>query len=212
MKIATVKSIFSWMCATGGGLWGEECSSSNAEQNENLLPHRFMLRVAVRAKPLDRIKKGLFRRSLREAEFGYGFGRIEEHLVFGHANSTYRRFRWFARKFRQGFAKVCGGECYSVGHFHFRRGNTSEFLKDGEGFLQRPVAFGVTEDVALPHPALFSGENVSDADVADVHPVESCVDVTGHLAIEVVDNDFAGRRRFYVARTNWSGGVHNDNG
>ena len=57
-----------------------------------------LFHIAVLAKPLDRLGQGLFGRGLRQAEFEDGFGRVEEHLVSGHAHARQGRSGRSARE------------------------------------------------------------------------------------------------------------------
>jgi hypothetical protein len=104
----------------------------------------------VLAEPIDCVREGLARRGLREAEFTDRFLRIEKHFVFGHSNAGERRFGRFSGELGNGFVHDGRGVGDGVGHLEFWRGNAGDFLKDIEGVLERPIAFGVAENVAFP--------------------------------------------------------------
>ena len=58
-----------------------------------------VFQIAIRPEPLDRVAKGFAGIGLGEAEFADGFGGIEKHFVFGHANAGDWRFGRATRYF-----------------------------------------------------------------------------------------------------------------
>ena len=76
--------------------------------------------------------------------------------------------------------------------------------------FHRPVSFRAAEDVALADTSFFGGENVADDDVAHVNPIQSGVEIRGHLAIEKIDDHLARRRRLHIARSDRRARIDDD--
>src|SRR5439155_17451496 len=89
--------------------------------------------------------------------------------------------------------------------------NARNTLERFEGLFHGPIALGVTQDVTLAGPALFGGEDVADGYIAHVDPIQSCVEIRGHLTIEEIDNDFAGWGWFHVPRSYRSAWIYDHN-
>jgi hypothetical protein len=166
----------------------------------------------VVAEPLDGVGEGLFGRGLGDAEFADGFGGVEEHFVFGHADAGKGGFGRFAGDAGSGFVNVSGHEGDGVGDLEFGGGQAGDFLENGEGLFHGPVAVGIAENIALAKAAFFGGKNVADGDVADMDPVEAGIEVGGHLAVEEIDDDLAGGGGLDVAGTDGGAGIDDDDG
>ncbi len=163
----------------------------------------------MRPKPFDGIGERLFGRGLGEAEFADGFGGIEEHGVCRHPHSRERSSGRLAGEPGDGLVHTGRHPCDAVGNLEFRSGHAGDFLQHRERFFHRPVSFRIAENVTFADAAFFGCEDVTDGDIPDVDPIESGIEVGGHLAVQEIDDDLAGGRWFDIARAD--GGARIDN-
>ena len=70
----------------------------------------------------------------------------------------------------------------------------------------------VAENVAFAKLPLFRRENVPDGHVADMHPVQSGVEIRRQFAVQKIHDHLAGRRRLHIARADGRGGIDDDDG
>ena len=89
-------------------------------------------------------------------------------------------------------------------------GPAAEGGKDFEHLFQRQIA--VTQDVSRPDLPAFGSQPVSLGHILDGDEVQAGVDVSGHLAVEKVQNDAAGGRWLPIARAHGSGGIDDHHG
>src|SRR5262249_22177573 len=130
------------------------------------------------------------------------------HFLFGHADAVEWDARRFAGELRPRGAARAGTVCDGIREtdsWGFASRNRSELLKD----LGESEIFG-TEDVALADAPPIRGEEMSFGCIAHVHYVQSGVNEGGHVAIQEVEDDFAGGSWLHVVIADGGGGVHDD--
>lgn len=168
------------------------------------------LHISVRPEPFHGVGQGLFRRGLRQAEFADGAFGVEPHLIFGHAHARHGRFGRNPGNVRKRLVRVRDGQGNPARDLRFGRGNAGDFREHIQGLFHRPIALGIAEDISLAGLPFFRGENVTDGNIAHMHPVQSGIYICRQLAVQKVQDELAGGCGFDVARADGRAGVDDD--
>ena len=155
---------------------------------------------AVFFHPLDRVLEGTDHGILRQAQFADGFGRVEIHLVFRHFHPAERhRRRLVGDDIGNRFAYPARGIGHPVGHFNAGRRDAGDFLQGQQDFMQGQVA--VAQDVTFTDGSFLLGEEVAPGAIPDIDQIQPGIEISGHLAVDEIEDKFSRGRRFDVPRS-----------
>src|SRR6516225_1679923 len=158
--------------------------------------------IAIRLVPAHGALKGPGYRTGLETEFASGAGAIHKHHVLRDLYAFDWNLRLAADQTRK--SRLCIGytQCEAVRDFQRRGGQTGNFGQNVEHALQGEIFRA--QQVTLADRSLLRNQEVAGGAFLNADKVQTRFDVTGHPAVEKVEYDFSGGRRFPVPWTDGS--------
>src|SRR4029079_1311349 len=148
--------------------------------------------------PIDGVANAFLRRPCPVAEFAFGLGRREEHMLLRHAQPVEREQRFSLGHMRYRFGEKCERVERRTRQAHARRRVPRKTRTPGQQLGERHVL--PAENVALTDPARLKRRKMSSSDVVDVHDIETGIDKGWHASRRSLDDYAPGWRRAPVAR------------